>query len=306
MINLHSVVDQTFADWFLDYLILHLERLNLLIPLNKWTSRELGVEYLEIAMANYEQLVKFREQVDVSEQTFSRPKDKVVHRLKAVYNEFANKKIGIGLQSKSQRINAHDYIFYLGALCCPYCNFNSVENKIGKGTRVSQIDHFYPKSIYPLFAMSFYNLIPSCSACNKDKRDMLVGVSPFTSRDLLLESRFTFTYREGLEDGNFEFEAKYEPRGDLKENDRIIGISDYYLNKSNYRSYQSLASKMNSLSVKDFNEKFAEFNIEKSARVALENYFMFTTEKLDFIRFPRAKQFYDILDSVYSLERFDK
>ncbi len=32
-----------------------------------------------------------------------------------------------------------------------------------------ELDHFYPKSKYPFLCTSFYNLIPSCSSCNKAK-----------------------------------------------------------------------------------------------------------------------------------------
>ena len=33
----------------------------------------------------------------------------------------------------------------------------------------SEYDHFFPKSKYPYLAASMYNLIPSCSVCNKAK-----------------------------------------------------------------------------------------------------------------------------------------
>ncbi|TCL67476.1 hypothetical protein EV196_10232 [Mariniflexile fucanivorans] len=29
-----------------------------------------------------------------------------------------------------------------------------------------ELDHYYPKSLYPYFGVSFYNLIPSCQSCN--------------------------------------------------------------------------------------------------------------------------------------------
>lgn len=49
---------------------------------------------------------------------------------------------------------------------CPYCNRNYIfVVKKNKETK-NEIDHFYPKTIYPLLAVSFYNLIPSCEPCN--------------------------------------------------------------------------------------------------------------------------------------------
>lgn len=51
---------------------------------------------------------------------------------------------------------------------CPYCNDAKV-NIIGKDNDTMllfDLDHFYPKSIYPYFALSFFNLIPTCNTCN--------------------------------------------------------------------------------------------------------------------------------------------
>ena len=45
---------------------------------------------------------------------------------------------------------------------CPYCNISIVDT----------IDHVLPKSRYPEFSVLALNLVPACSACNKDKRDV--------------------------------------------------------------------------------------------------------------------------------------
>jgi len=55
---------------------------------------------------------------------------------------------------------------------CVYCNSQpaiSVTSKNGKRTARFQVDHFYPKSKYPCFSISFYNLFPSCQPCNGKK-----------------------------------------------------------------------------------------------------------------------------------------
>ena len=56
----------------------------------------------------------------------------------------------------------------LGVSVCPYCNrlyTNTVTKNREKIIR-PDFDHFFPKSLYPLFQMSFYNLIPTCTICN--------------------------------------------------------------------------------------------------------------------------------------------
>lgn len=45
---------------------------------------------------------------------------------------------------------------------CPYCDIDTIINVTNK-----EVEHFLPKSLYPLLSMNAYNLISSCIACNK-------------------------------------------------------------------------------------------------------------------------------------------
>ncbi|NWF65857.1 MAG: hypothetical protein HXX81_00125, partial [Campylobacterales bacterium] len=69
------------------------------------------------------------------------------------------------------RLKKADYVKDLGITVCPYCNrnyiFNFQKNKSLEAT--SQLDHFFDKSTYPYFAVSIYNLVPSCQTCNQRK-----------------------------------------------------------------------------------------------------------------------------------------
>jgi hypothetical protein len=49
---------------------------------------------------------------------------------------------------------------------CIYCNRNYIFDVKENGHIKGNIDHFYPKAKYPYFAVSYYNLIPSCQTCN--------------------------------------------------------------------------------------------------------------------------------------------
>lgn len=65
--------------------------------------------------------------------------------------------------------NAYDLSSSLNVTSCPYCNRNytfTVTNHDNKILR-PDIDHFYDKDTYPILALSFYNLIPSCIECNR-------------------------------------------------------------------------------------------------------------------------------------------
>lgn len=56
---------------------------------------------------------------------------------------------------------------------CPYCNRQYItpiyihsETKKQHHKLRADLDHFYPKSKYPYFSMSLYNLVPCCKFCN--------------------------------------------------------------------------------------------------------------------------------------------
>ena len=72
----------------------------------------------------------------------------------------------------------HEIMFRFGIEVCPYCNRNFISNYKKKvinpktnstyyvNRTTSDLDHFYAKSKYPLFALSLYNFVPSCQICN--------------------------------------------------------------------------------------------------------------------------------------------
>lgn len=57
---------------------------------------------------------------------------------------------------------------------CPYCNAQytmttKLPNTRGIKKLLFEFDHFFPKTKYPYLCLSFYNLIPCCSSCNRSK-----------------------------------------------------------------------------------------------------------------------------------------
>lgn len=56
-----------------------------------------------------------------------------------------------------------------GVKGCPYCNGQYIDNR--DDTVVAQLDHLFAKALYPHLALCLYNLVPSCSNCNKIKLD---------------------------------------------------------------------------------------------------------------------------------------
>ncbi|MFY4823147.1 hypothetical protein ACOTVO_10335 [Aliarcobacter butzleri] len=139
---------------------------------------------------------------------------------KIVYNIFVDNGYDTYLSKSetSKEYDAYKLVENLGIKTCPYCNrsYISFVKNDEKKTR-PQLDHFYPKAIYPFLACSFYNLIPSCSACNhmksdddsyKDEKDGKL-VHPYNVKD----SDFTFSYTfnnldilKSIDEKNIKFE----------------------------------------------------------------------------------------------------
>lgn len=63
----------------------------------------------------------------------------------------------------------HNLLTSLNVDCCPYCNrqyITSYKNVAGIRYATADLDHFYPRKQYPLFALSLFNFVPSCQVCN--------------------------------------------------------------------------------------------------------------------------------------------
>ena len=92
-----------------------------------------------------------------------------------------------------KKYGAYSFVETLDLKTCSYCNRNYtfVVNE-ADGKLRPEIDHFYPKSIYPFLAMSFYNLIPSCSICNHTKSNKVEEnlENPYDIK----ENSYRFTY----------------------------------------------------------------------------------------------------------------
>ena len=91
--------------------------------------------------------------------------DNVRTKFETLYKNFCARKFG---KKWAQAI---------GVTICPYCNRSYIFTSNKRGTR-PQYDHDFPKSKYPYLALSMYNLIPCCAACNGLKHDKNTHETP--------------------------------------------------------------------------------------------------------------------------------
>lgn len=117
---------------------------------------------------------------------------------------------------------AYTYFEKLNVRTCPYCNrqytFTICKDKTKNFKTRPEYDHFYDKKDYPLLALSFYNLVPSCHICNHSKRTRSVKVNPYLKG---------FKTKFSIQVGNNE---KYTNINDIKS---IKTINDFHISFAN-------------------------------------------------------------------------
>lgn len=91
---------------------------------------------------------------------------------------------------------------YLNCNVCVYCGriyTTTVYDENGDELIKPAFDHYFPKEEYPLLALSFYNLIPSCNYCNSNIKgtkefDLKKHYFPYTENAHSVNEDFAFSY----------------------------------------------------------------------------------------------------------------
>ncbi len=123
------------------------------------------------------------------------------------------------------------YFESTGLKACLYCNSQlavSVRSYKGGKSAKFQVDHFLPKSEYPCFSISFFNLLPVCGPCNGKKQARAVDFNIYSD-----------DYND-LKDSPFKFRldkrsiVSYRVNGNK---DSLVILFDDPLNKSFNKSF---------------------------------------------------------------------
>ncbi len=213
--------------------------------LNSWVASnvpELASErdaFLKIMIGEYSFLENLKELMD----NFVDEEPKLAEYLKKSYG-----KIDSRLRKK--------LIDLKNVSVCPYCNRNYINStykilhcnncnqdllvidgtekecsgcnqEINGPTKVlntAQLDHFFPKDSYPLFAVSFYNLIPSCYSCNHVKSNRNLEYSPYDTSFPFDDVKFTYIPKSV---DKIEIKINSDDSA-FKNGIRILGIEELY------------------------------------------------------------------------------
>lgn len=232
--------------------------------------------------------------------------DKLIsHRDKKTieYKQFKNELLNIMGYSDLRSYFYPEFYEKLGIKSCVFCNSQltiSVNSIGGNKSAKFQVDHFLPKSEYPCFSISFFNLYPVCSSCNGKK-----GVKP------VIFKLYSDDYND-LKNSNFSFTivkkslVKYRVNGD----ESLLQIKFLEKNNSNfdttfdiegiYNTQKDLAAEIITKSM-IYNDSYKEMLKDsftklygkdpiKFKRIIVGNY----TEKHDIHKRPMAKFTQDI------------
>lgn len=196
----------------------------------------------------------------------------------------------------------------VGVECCPYCNRNYTTTHATylKKKVFPEYDHFYHRSSYPLFAVSFYNLIPSCNVCNthfKGSKDAIAEklFHPYTE---LKPNSFNFKFIpdnvESLYGAKDNFILDFEMK-DLVNKTSLTNSLDFFGIKEIYELCHSDLIKEIVNKKLTYSTKYLEIikdtfgiSFEESYRILFETYY--EDDKLHVRPFSKLKK--DIFDDI--------
>lgn len=148
---------------------------------------------------------------------------------------------------------------------CPYCwkssliYFERWKDKSNSYHRLFQFDHFFPKNVYHKWIINFYNLIPSCNACNHLKNDdnpfdLWVIFHPYFWKLTFMDGEIQKLDENFVDKNNFIDESIYKSRYW-----KFFKLWQKYLNsKDTFNTFDFIQDKRNK--IKDLKSKFPNLN----------------------------------------------
>lgn len=228
------------------------------------------------------------------------------------YSNKFSKKDGLGI-GENERCGRHEYLNMLDVHVCPYCNrqyITSFEKKDKKWS-TADMDHYYPKAIFPLLSMNLYNMIPSCAICNsrlklnKVKEREQIHLHPYTDssncvRFAVKLDTFDALYRIEKKDMQIEL-MQIQEQKKSKNSLNIFKLKEIY--KEHTDCAYEIVSKMNTYSEKEYNRIFnKDYPNIFSSYEELEHC-MFDFLEKDYLDAPLVKMKKDIYKQIKSLSK---
>ena len=257
------------------------------------TNIEEDINNLEKALSNAIKVNNFEDLVIADFDKLCKLKRKIDN------NNFKNSNINFvfleklfnTLYAKYRKTYAKKLVENLEITVCPYCNRNFINNT--QKYAMAQFDHFFPKSKYPMFALSLYNLIPCCQQCNHNKLEKELSYSPY-NKSLTTDKLLQFTITPILAD---DFEIEIQAKNKIIEKNIAI-----LLLKDAYAIHKPLVNELN-LKAKMYTDCYIRSlnNLVKNSKINIDMtsdelwYGNYLTEDKYYLR-PLSKLTHDIVE----------
>jgi hypothetical protein len=164
----------------------------------------------------------------------------ISNNLNGLIGACPNKKKGIEyvfnydifIKKAKGKYDAYKLAESLDIITCTYCNrnyTNTVIRQNGDKLTRPQFDHYFDKASHPVLAISFFNLIPSCSICNSSikgthKMNLTDYMHPYIDNNLN-DIRFTYKY---LRNSKLRIEVKTPPSSKAYKSVATFAIEEVY------------------------------------------------------------------------------
>lgn len=186
---------------------------------------------------------------------------------------------------------------------CIYCNrmYALTHYKTdGSNLMNPQLDHWLPKSKYPLLQVSFFNLIPSCDICNsriKKVKEFKENDHVHPYDDIYEEIKFTYYFDQTLKKHKITFENTGGSVNKVRDTFEYIHVHDMYNGHiPELTDLLKIKQEYGDTYLEKLNQSFPSINISKDDRYRLA--FGVEIDPKKFHLYPLSKFKYDILKEL--------
>ncbi|AYJ79575.1 hypothetical protein AN286_05225 [Aliarcobacter cryaerophilus ATCC 43158] len=294
--NLHTLKDNEYAKQFSVFIFYEKIQSQISKISNHIIKNQLeNLEWFKVLVGNFEEI---KELIQNNEYILAQrnPELPDFKKYKDIFEDLYEKQLSGNEKLKKQFFNLFENLNV-----CPYCNRNFVspiykENSIGTDNKNQSpdIEHFFPKSIYPFLSLSISNLLPSCAFCNKIKSDVDTYKHNCLSPYEIKNSDFRFDFCLEL---NQVKKVKLISKTDCK-NSEILHLESLY-NEVHSRYINDIFE--NDLKYTRKNKEFLDtFKIltEDDYKKVFRNYY----KEEDFNKNPLSKMTKDLYNQIKNLK----
>lgn len=283
-----------------DILEKRLRRSDIKKGLSKSNLKYLDEHLEEIIKGDIEQLCSFDKEMKCKKRS---------KKARAAFKKSLRKIFNYDVFSKksNDKYDAYDLASNLKIAVCPYCNIEYTTTIVTANQEKicrPAFDHYLPKSEYPLLALSFYNLIPSCTVCNstlKGTEEFQLDKDLHPYRDHVLTD-FRFSYSAiGIEDIKIKVEKREKIEGEKSL--KIDKTFETFKIEERYNAHKEIAQDLIDLK-RAYSEDFfsmlnkaipsANLSPEDAYRVFIGSY----PDERDFYKRPFSKLKHDVAEDL--------